>query len=304
MLRPQKTGGLQKLSRSIFFDKTDLYPPRTFRRAFRRTFRRFFRQALRPRVGADGKDEQHQSDQKEHRQGGDAQVLPPGQVGDERDEEGAHKGRALAENIIDAEIFARLVLRDDLGKIGAGHRLDGALEQPDAHGEDPELVRPVEEHGIDGDGKVGDDAGEDEVLRPDLAREHPQQDRRGEGDDLRDEQRQNEACVRQPEVAPVGDGEVDDGVHAVDKEEERDQKEQDVLFCDDLPKGPAQAAQALAHGAVAPLDVVDLLVAAPQGRVQATHHTAVMRKTRIIAACKERMVCPSPTNRSGIAYRT
>lgn len=28
LLRPQKVGGLQKLSRSIFFDKTDLYRPR------------------------------------------------------------------------------------------------------------------------------------------------------------------------------------------------------------------------------------------------------------------------------------
>ena len=181
-------------------------------------------------------------------------------------EEGAHERGALAEDIVDAEVLARLFAGDDLGKIRARHRLDGALEQAHAHGEDPELVFPVQKDGVYGDEEVGDDTGDDQVLRLDPAREHPQQDGGGEGDHLGDEESDDQADRIQPQRGAVGGGEVDDGIHAVDKEEEGEQEQPDALIAGDLFEGVPERAQSNAHGMACGFHELPLLVAAPQGQ--------------------------------------
>ena len=177
-----------------------------------------------------GDQKQGEPDEKHDRKRAHAVIFSARNIGDQRDEEGAHKRGALAENIVDAEIFPRLFMRDDLGEIGARHRLDRALKEPDAHGEDPELILLLQKDGVHRDEEIGDDADNDEILRLDLARKHAQKDRRGERHDLRDEQRQKEHCRIQPEIGAVSDGEVYDRIHPVDKEKEREQKEKDMIW--------------------------------------------------------------------------
>lgn len=99
-----------------------------------------------------------------------------------------------------------------------------------------------------------------------------EQQRAGKGDDLRQQQRQEQPLRIQAQGAAVGRRHLDDGVHAVDEEEEREKVEEDVLLPADVAQRAAQAAEALADGALRARGKVRLPVAAP-GRARTSAPT-------------------------------
>lgn len=102
--------------------------------------------------------EQQEPDDEQDRDGAHARVGHARQLGHGADQHGAHEGSALSADVVDAEVFPGLLRRNDAGEVGAGERLDRALEHTHHHGEEPELPLPVELDGEQRDGRVGRDA--------------------------------------------------------------------------------------------------------------------------------------------------
>ena len=67
--------------------------------------------------------EQHKADDKQHDQRADAHIGAAGQLAAHADDHGAEEGGPLAADIEQAEVFARLFRRGDLGEVGAAQRL-------------------------------------------------------------------------------------------------------------------------------------------------------------------------------------
>ena len=117
--------------------------------------------------------------------GAHARVGHARQLGHGADQHGAHEGSALSADVVDAEVFPGLLRRNDAGEVGAGERLDRALEHAHHHGEEPELPLPVELDGEQRDGRVGRDADLDQARSLKPLGKLAEQQRAGKGDDLR-----------------------------------------------------------------------------------------------------------------------
>ena len=213
---------------------------------------------------AHGDLEEDHADDEEDGDHADAGVDVAGDLADGADEGGAHEGGAFAADIQEPEVFTGLGRWDDAREVGAREGLDAALEHADHDGQQPELPLVFEKDGEDGDAKVGDDADGDEFRCGVTCGEAAEEDGEWKGHDLRHEERQQEACRVQSEGGAVGSGHVDDGVDAVDIEEESEEKEEDLLFRPDVAEGAPQSRETLAHGVLWPLHVVLLFVAFEQ----------------------------------------
>ena len=170
-------------------------------------------------------EEEQAANQEEQGQSADAPVGMAGGVRDKTDDSGAEEGRAFADDVIESEVLAGLLCRDDLCEVGAAHRLDTALEHADADGEDPELGELVELHAVEADEEVRDDADENDVPRLMSSAQAADDDGGRERHELRDEQGREESDRVETEGRAVSGSHVDDGVDAVNVEKER-QKEQ------------------------------------------------------------------------------
>ena len=104
-----------------------------------------------------------------------------------------------------------------------------------------------QEHGKQGDARITNDANFDKQACIVLGRESAKGNGARECHDLGNQQRQKQACRVQAQGFSVGGCHIDNGVHAVDKEEESNQVHKNVLvfFC--LLKGVCQLAEGGAH---------------------------------------------------------
>ncbi len=196
-------------------------------------------------------DEHGHADRKQTHDGDGAEVDGVCCVRHDAHEKGAEERCALAEDVEDPEEAARLIGGDDLGEVGARERLHAALEEPHGAGEHPELPCLRHEYGEQPDACVRGDADEDEDVVAHLFCEFAEDDGGGEGDDLRQQQRQQQIHRIEPERRAEGSRHVDDGVHAVDVEEERDEEEDDALFVGDVAlfgEHREEAFEVVAHG--------------------------------------------------------
>ena len=151
-----------------------------------------------------------------------------GGVRDETDGGGAEEGRAFTDDVIESEVLAGLLCRDDPCEVGAAHRLDTTLEHADADGEDPELGELVELHAVEADEEIRDDADEDDVPRLMCTAQTANDDGGRECHELRDKQGCEESDRVKAERRAVGGRHVDDGVDAVNVEEERQEEQADL----------------------------------------------------------------------------
>ena len=149
-------------------------------------------------------------------------------VRDETDDGGAEEGRAFADDVIESEVLAGLLCRDDLREVGAAHRLDTTLEHADGTGEDPELGEFVELHAVETDEEVRDDADQDDVPRLMRTAQAADDDGGRERYELRDEQGREESDRVETQGRAVSSRHVDDGVDAVNVEEERQKEQADL----------------------------------------------------------------------------
>ena len=108
--------------------------------------------------------------------------------------------------------------------MGAAERLHAALEHAHDDGQHPELPLLGQEKRKHRDARVGRDAHRDELCRGVLVRQPPKDEGRRERHDLGHKKRQQKAGGVQTQRRAVGRRHVDNGVHAVDVAEERQQK--------------------------------------------------------------------------------
>ena len=172
----------------------------------------------------DGAAEGEEAQQNQRRDDHDAGGRAARKLGQGADQEGAHKGRPLAADVQQAVVFARALRRDDLAEVGAGQRLDAALEHPHADSQHPELALGAQEDGVGRDAHIGQDAHRDKEGRVHPAGQPAEQQRKGKRHDLGHQQRQQQPGAVQAQSLAVGGGHVDDGVHAVDVEEKGDKE--------------------------------------------------------------------------------
>ena len=97
---------------------------------------------------------------------------------------------------------------------------------------------------------------------------------RGEGHDLGDQQRQQQAGGVQPQGRAVGRGHIDDGVHTIDVAEKGQQEPEYLPVLFQVAEGVADAGKALADGMFLHLHKVHLLILAQQGNVLRGVHAA------------------------------
>ena len=107
--------------------------------------------------------EQHESHDEQHDEGADTHIGAAGELASHADDHGAKEGRALAADVEEAKVFARLFRRDDLCKVGAAERLHAALEHAHDDGQHPELPLLGQEKRKHRDARVGRDAHRDEL---------------------------------------------------------------------------------------------------------------------------------------------
>lgn len=174
-----------------------------------------------------GKEEQA-ADQEEQGQSADTPVGVAGGVRDKADDGGAEEGRAFADDVIESEVLSGLFCRDDLREVGAAHRLDTALEHADGTGEDPELGELVELDAVETDEEVRDDTDQDDVPRLMRTAQAADDDGGRERHELRDKQGCEESDRVETQGCAVGCRHVDDGVDAVNVEEERQKEQADL----------------------------------------------------------------------------
>ena len=163
----------------------------------------------------------------------------------------AHEGSALAEDVHEAEVFAAALRGDDLCQIAPAQSLNAALEHTHSHSQDPELPLGHQEHGKEGDAGVGDDADLDEKPGVVLCRQPPEDNGAGEGHKLGQQQGKQQSRVVQAQGGAVGRGHVDNGVNAVNEEEEGNEIQENVLFLPGVPDGPAQLTEGILQRAAA-----------------------------------------------------
>lgn len=105
-----------------------------------------------------GKSQEYESDREEDCKACDGDVDCSARQFDSRNHHGADEACALCEDIIDAKVLTRVFGRNDLGKITARKRLNGALEAADAEGKDAKLDQCFQCQGIQADHEITDDA--------------------------------------------------------------------------------------------------------------------------------------------------
>ncbi len=205
--------------------------------------------------------EENHADDEEDGDHADAGVDVAGDLADDANEGRAHEGCALAADIQKPEIFAGLLRRDNACEIGTRERLDAALEHADHDCQEPELPLMLEKDRENSDTEIREDADGDQ-LSSCVARCQPaEKDRERKSDDLRHQQRQEQAGGVEPKRGAVGCGHVDDRVDPVDVEKERQEEKENLFLSFDVFERAAQPCKAFAHGVLRTLDVMLLLVA-------------------------------------------
>ena len=144
--------------------------------------------------------------------------------------------------------------------MAAAQRLHAALEHAHHHGQHPELPLALQEEGKDGNAGIGCDAHRDQGLGFIFLAQATEDQRRGEGHDLGDQQRQQQAGGVQPQCRAVGGGHINDGIHAVDVAEEGQQEPEHLLVLRQVLQSLPDAHKALADGVLLHLHIVDLAV--------------------------------------------
>ena len=173
--------------------------------------------------------QEEESQRKEHRQRGDGDIDGAARQLDPGDDRGAQEGRALGEDVVDAEILAGIFRRNNLGIIGPGKGLDGALEAAHAEGQDAEVPDGAQGERVEADAEVADDAYQDQRNRAVLLRKGGKNQGADPGDHLRREEENHLSDRVQPQVRADIDAVVNNRADAVDVKEEGDQEEKDLL---------------------------------------------------------------------------
>ena len=214
--------------------------------------------------------EQHESHDEQDDEGADTHIGASGELASHADDHGAEEGRALAADVEEAKVFARLFRRDDLCKVGAAERLHAALEHAHDDSQHPELPLPGQEKRKHRDARVGRDAHRDELCRGVLVRQPPKDESRRERHDLGHKKCQQKTGGVQAQRRAVGRRHIDNGVHAVDVAEERQQKPEHLLILRQMPQGMADAGKTLPDSVLFHLHIVELFITFQQrqGREQ------------------------------------
>ncbi len=140
-----------------------------------------------------GLHKEDHTDDKEDSQRDDTDVYVSGKLAHDADEHGAEEGSAFAADIIEAEVFAGLFRRDDLGEVRAGQGLYATLEHAYHYSQDPELELGVQEESEDGDAGISGNANGDQpggrITVGEIAKEQGE----GEGHELGHQQCQQKS---------------------------------------------------------------------------------------------------------------
>ena len=106
----------------------------------------------------------------------------------------------------------------------------------------------MEEYGKDCDACIGENAELDQLSCVVPGGETAKGNGAGEGYDLGQQQRKQQAGAVQAQGRAVGRGHVDDGIYAVDKEEKGQQIQENMLLPLDLLEGPGQLGEGIPDG--------------------------------------------------------
>lgn len=133
-----------------------------------------------------GYAEEDEADDEEADNRGDAYVLILRDIRDNGENHAAESRSSLAEDIVDAEVLAGLLLGNDLGEIRPGQGLNAALEEADHDTENPEVDEARHEGCQNGNGRIAENADRDNDIRSPLLRHLSRDDSAGEGNKLGD----------------------------------------------------------------------------------------------------------------------
>ena len=133
---------------------------------------------------------------------------------------------ALAENVVDTEVFARFFRGNNLGEVGAGKGLHSALETADGYGKDPELPFIRQEYDKDTDCQIAADTNDKELTARYFRGKLPKDKRAGEGYDLGNEQRDYEFYHVKAQAAADRHCHFNNRMYTVDIEEVCDQEKE------------------------------------------------------------------------------
>src|SRR5699024_9028144 len=194
---------------------------------------------------------QQESDQEHDGQRAHAKVDASASLAADRNQHGFGEGGSFAADIIQSEKFSGLVRGNDLYEVGAGERLDRALEHTYYDRQDPELVLLFQDDPVQGDQKIGADTDHDQFGGLRFSGKPAEDQGCREGYDLRYQKSQEQAGGVQPQSRSVSGRHIDDSVHAVNIKEKRQQEEQNLpaffQFAEDTAQ-PAEAGGEIAAG--------------------------------------------------------
>ena len=212
-----------------------------------------------------GQNQEHEAERKEYGQRGNGDVDGSACAGNDADQQRAEERSALREDIVDAEVFAGVFGRDDLGVVGAGQRLNRALEAADKEGEDRKVDQRVEEQRIDRNAEIAGDADEDQRNGLILFGELGKHERADPCNNLRGEQQHDEADIVQALGRADVDALINDRADTVNVEEERDQEQQNLAVGQsNLFDRAAELLEHHADGRLLLFDIVELLIVLEQ----------------------------------------
>jgi len=161
---------------------------------------------------------------------------------------GTYKGSTFSADVHKAVVFATLFSGDNFAEVGTAQSLNAALEHTNQHCQHPELPLGQQEDGKDGNAGVGKNADLDQFAGIVLGRESAENNGEGERNDLGHKQGQKQAGGVQPQGFSVSGRHINDGIHAVNKEEERQQIEEDMLLFFRFQKGFSELPESSGNG--------------------------------------------------------
>ena len=198
-------------------------------------------------------EEQYQTDCKENGQGDKVDINPSrfGKGVEDTQKAGQAKAkdsRALAEDIVNPEEFARLIRRDKLGEIGTGHRLYAALEHTYRDNEDPALPFLAQEYGEHADSGICGNGNKEQFFARHFTGKLTEKQRAREGNELRCKEHDNEFYLVEAEVGAECGCHFNNGMYAVDIEEERNQEQERFSVFLKLAEDRAEAFEGFFYG--------------------------------------------------------
>ena len=204
--------------------------------------------------------EDHKSEYEHSSNYGDTDFGVVGKLGCDSHQHCAEEGCTFTENIIDSEVFARFVLRNDPGKMRSGECLNCPLEDCYEYSKEPEFPCFIQLQGEGSDSDITYDRYRDQICRAIFFRQFSEQDRKWKGNNLSKEQSQKQAVVVNSYIFSVRGCHLNDRIHSINIEEKGEKKIKDGFILAQFFEDISEALKAALDWGAYRFNIVNLFI--------------------------------------------